>query len=214
MVKLLIFDLDGTLADTGRDIANALNYALSPFGAREYSVEETKAMVGSGISSLLQSLLPPEANSPDAEGEVTRRFLDFYAEHLMANTYAYPHVRETLAQLADYTKVVLTNKRTKYSREIVEKLGISQHFDLIWGSDSVREKKPSPVPILDFLDHYSVAKENAVMIGDSNFDVQAGRAAGIKVVAVTYGFRPRESLLEADNIIDSFYDLLKVIPRI
>ncbi len=214
MVKLLIFDLDGTLADTGQDIADALNYSLSPFGVREYSVDETKAMVGSGISSLLNSLVPPDASSPDAEEEVTSRFLDFYAEHLMRNTYAYPHVQETLEQLGAYTKVVLTNKRTAYSREIIEKLGIAQHFDLIWGSDSVREKKPSPVAILDLLNHYSVSKEEAVMIGDSNFDVQAAKAAGIHVVAVTYGFRPREKLQGADYIIDSFNDLLKVIPGI
>lgn len=214
MVKLLIFDLDGTLADTGRDIADALNYSLSPYGVPEYSVKETKAMVGSGISSLLHSLVPPDDNSPDAKGVVLSRFFEFYSEHLMDTTYAYPQVRETLAQLGEYTKVVLTNKRTAYSGEIIEKLGISPYFDLIWGSDSVREKKPSPIPILDFLDHYSVSKEDAVIIGDSNFDVQAGKAAGINVVAVTYGFRPREYLEGADIIIDGFADLLKIIPGI
>ncbi len=211
MVKLLIFDLDGTLADTGQDIADALNYALSPYGVREYSVEETKAMVGSGISSLLHSLVPSDAGKPDTEGEVTSRFLDFYSKHLMDKTSAYPHVKETLEQLSGYTNVVLSNKRTAYSIEIIERLGFSKYFDQVWGSDSVREKKPSPVPILDLLDQYKVSKENAVMIGDSDFDVQAGKAAGVNVVAVTYGFRPRESLGSADTIIDNFDDLLKVI---
>jgi phosphoglycolate phosphatase len=213
MLKLLIFDLDGTLADTGQDITDALNYALHPFNVKNYSVEETKMMVGSGISALLASLLPSDRTTPSARREVNERFLDYYAKHLLDNTVAYPHVSTTLAQLNSHRKAVLSNKRTGYSKDILQQLGIARYFDIIWGSDSVREKKPSPVPILDLLDKLQISKEDAAMIGDSNFDVEAGRAAGVKVIGVTYGFRPRTYLEGSDVIIDSFDELLNVIPK-
>lgn len=217
MIKLLIFDLDGTLADTGQDITNALNYALEPFGVREYSLEETKAMVGSGISKLLESLIP--TNPPggvnkgiaNAKEEVTGRFLEYYDNHLIDNTVAYPHVQETLARLNGYKKGILSNKREIYSKQVLEGINIIQYFDCVWGSDSVREKKPSPVPVLDMLEHFNVSQSEAVMIGDSNYDIEAGKEAGIKVIAVTYGFRPIEMLKDADVIIDSFQELLNVL---
>lgn len=219
MIQLLIFDLDGTLADTGQDITNALNYALKPFRVREYSLEETKAMVGSGISRLLESLIPPDANSPDGERGnpkdiATSRFLDYYDNHLIDNTVIYPFVKETLSQLNGYTKAVLSNKREIYSKRVLEGLGILGYFDCVLGSDSVQEKKPSPVPILDLLEQYHVSEEEALIIGDSNYDVEAGMAAGIRVVGVTYGFRPQKALEGADFIIDRFDELLQVIPEL
>jgi len=218
MLKLLIFDLDGTLADTSRDITDAVNHALKPFGSKEYSVAETKAMVGSGISKLLHSLLPAESQSeapvPNHEKEVVDRFLDFYSKHLIDNTIAYPGTKDTLSELYAYKKAVLSNKREIYSRKILEGLELAQYFDVIWGSDSVREKKPSPVPILDLLKEFSVSKDEAVIIGDSNYDVEAGRAAGIKIIGATYGFRSIEFLKGADFIINSFEELLNILPEI
>jgi len=218
MIKLLIFDLDGTLADTGQDITNALNYALKPFHVREYSLEETKAMVGSGISRLLESLIPPGPPFPigesgDPKEIVTARFLEYYDNHLIDNTMIYPFVKETLSQLKGYTKAVLSNKREIYSTRVLEGLGIIGYFDCVLGSDSVREKKPSPVPVLDLLEKYDIAQEEAVIIGDSNYDVEAGRAAGIRVIGVTYGFRAREALEGADAIIDRFDELVTVLPK-
>jgi phosphoglycolate phosphatase len=218
MLKLLIFDLDGTLADTSRDITDALNHALKPFGSKEYSVAETKAMVGSGISKLLHSLLPADTQSEvhvlNLEKEVVDRFLDFYSKHLIDNTIAYPGTKDTLSELYAYKKAVLSNKREIYSRKILEGLELAQYFDVIWGSDSVREKKPSPVPILDLLKEFSVSRDEAVIIGDSNYDVEAGRAAGIKIIGATYGFRSIEFLRGADFIINSFEELLNILPEI
>ena len=222
MLKLLIIDLDGTLADTAQDITDAVNYALKPFGTKTYSVEETKAMVGSGISKLLESLIPPSITArsdtsiekENAGKIVTGRFLEFYSNHLLDNTVTYPFVRETLEKLGGYKKVVLSNKREAYSCEILEKLEIAQFFNAIWGSDSVREKKPSPAAVLDLLSRFNVSKEETAIIGDSNFDIEAGIAAGIKTIGVTYGFRSRESLNGADYIIESFDELLTVLPKL
>lgn len=211
MLKLLIFDLDGTLADTSADIANAVNYAIEPLGKSSYSVEEIKAMVGSGITKLIRSLIPSEASIP--EENIVKRFLDYYSEHLLDNTKAYSYVKETLSNLGDgYKKAVISNKREGFSREILEGIGILQFFDIVLGSDSVREQKPSPVPLLEVMKRFGVAKDEAVMIGDSSYDIQAARAAGVKVVAVTYGFRSRETLKDADYIIDRFDELLNILP--
>ncbi|UCH82403.1 MAG: HAD-IA family hydrolase [Nitrospiraceae bacterium] len=220
MIKLLIFDLDGTLADTGQDITNALNYALEPFGVREYSVDETKAMVGSGISILLASLIPDDSKAAVAisnskgqkpEDLVLNRFLEYYDNHLIENTVAYPYIKETLSKLSDYKKAVLSNKREVYSKRVLQGLDILQYFDLVWGSDSVREKKPSPVPVFDMMEQFSASRDETVLIGDSNYDIEAGKAAGITVIGVTYGFRSREFLKDADHMIDRFDELLHVL---
>lgn len=211
MSKLLIFDLDGTLADTSLDIADALNYAVEPLGKGPYSVEEIKAMVGSGITNLMRSLIPSEA--PISEESIIKRFLEYYSEHLLDNTKAYPYVKETLSKLGErYKKVVISNKREGFSREILEGIGILRFFDIVLGSDSVREQKPSPVPLLEVMKRFGAVKDEAVMIGDSSYDIEAARAAGIKVIAVTYGFRSRETLKDADFRIDKFDELLNILP--
>jgi len=212
MIKLLIFDLDGTLADTGRDITDALNYALSPYGVRTYSIEETKAMVGSGISKLLASLVP--VNDEATKKLVTDRFINYYTEHVVDYTDVYPHVKETLAQLDGYRKAVLSNKREALSKEVLGGIGILQHFDLVWGSDSVRAMKPSPVPVQDLMEKFHVLPAETAIVGDSNYDVEAGKAAGIKTIAVTYGFRSRDVLKDADFIIDRFDHVLQVLHKI
>jgi phosphoglycolate phosphatase len=214
MLKLLIFDLDGTLADTAQDITDALNHSLEPFGEKKYSVEETKMMVGTGMTKFFSSLaLTLKDSGPEALELITGRFIDFYSEHMLDNTRLYPHVKKTLLKLTGYKTAVLSNKREGFSKKILDDLGILEYFDLLWGSDSVREKKPSPIPILDLIEKFGVSKEETVIIGDSNFDVEAGRAAGIKVIGVTYGFRDRSYLEGSDFIIDGFEELLEIIPN-
>lgn len=213
MLKLLIFDLDGTLADTGLDIADAVNYAIEPFRKSRYSVEEIKLMVGSGITNLMRSLIPSDSSIP--EESIIKRFLDYYSEYLLDNTKAYPYVKETLSKMGGgYKKAVISNKREGFSREILEGIGILHFFDAVLGSDSVKEQKPSPVPVLEVMKRFGVSKDETVMIGDSSYDIQAARAAGIKVIAVTYGFRSRESLKDADYIIDRFDELLNILPAL
>jgi phosphoglycolate phosphatase len=211
MFRLIIFDLDGTIADTSVDITNALNFALRPFGVREYSVQEVKSMVGSGITRLITSLIPEEFSDEKNKKDAIDRFTEFYSQHLLDNTVLYEGIKETLERLKGYIKVVLSNKRTGYSIEILEGLGVAGYFDKILGSDSVREKKPSPVPVLDIMNEYRVRRDETIMIGDSNYDIQAARAAGVKIIAVTYGFRKFEELESADYIIDRFSDILDIV---
>ena len=220
MIKLLIFDLDGTLADTGQDITDSINFALEPLGIKPYPVEEIKAMVGSGITKLLRSLALSDDQAEAGKSEsnrfekVVERFLNFYSNHLLDKTTAYPAVKETLLKLDSYKKAVLSNKREAFSKKILDGLGLLGTLDAVFGSDSLSEKKPSPVPVLEILDSFGISGDEAVIIGDSNFDIEAGKAAGIRSIAVTYGFRSKETLTDADFMIDSFGELLNILPAI
>ncbi|GAB4534286.1 MAG: HAD family hydrolase [Thermodesulfovibrionia bacterium] len=210
MIRLLIFDLDGTLVDTIEDITNAVNHAIKPFGVGPFPVERIRTMVGSGISRLISDLLPPHA---DREGAV-QRFLEHYSTHLLDNTKPYPGVKETLMRLEDYKKAVISNKRERLSRDCLKGLGLLDYFDILLGSDSVSERKPSPVPVLEVLRRLGFSKDEALVIGDSNYDIESGHSAGVKVIAVTYGYRDREVLKEADFMIDRFSELIDILSRI
>jgi phosphoglycolate phosphatase len=220
MITLLIFDLDGTLLDTSKDITNAVNYAVEPFGVQPLSIETIKSMVGSGISHLIGELISPYVVTKDnasflkVKEEAVKRFLEHYSVHLLDNTIPYPGVKDTLSKLVHYKKAVLSNKRKVFSEKILHECGLSAFFDVILGSDSVAERKPSPVPIFEVLKKFHASKGEAVIIGDSNFDIEAGKAAGIKTIAVTYGYRVREVLKEADFIIDTFGELLHSLQEI
>jgi phosphoglycolate phosphatase len=218
MINLLIFDLDGTLVDTSKDITEAVNYAVEPFGVSPLSVEIIKSMVGSGITNLIANLIHAREDTPERikqnKDEAVKRFLEYYSEHLLDNSVPYPRVQETLSQLEGYKKAVISNKRESLSKKVLEGTSIFRFFNIILGSDSVPEKKPSPAPVLEVLKLLKLSSDTAVMIGDSNFDIQAGKAAGVVTIAVTYGYRSREVLKDADFMVDSFEEILKVLPEI
>lgn len=208
-IKLILFDLDGTLVDTSKDITTALNYALRQYGIQELSVQETKKMVGEGITRLIEKILGDE--KIHMRDEIIRRFIEYYSEHLADYSREYPHVRETLEQLGGYKKAVISNKRESLSVELLEKLDLLKYFNLVAGSDTTSEKKPSPVPIFHIMGKLESKPNESMIVGDSSFDIEAGKKAGIKTVAVTYGYREKHHLQDADYMIDSLKDLTSLI---
>ncbi len=208
-IKLIIFDLDGTLVDTSGDITNALNYALKPYGRRDLTVEDTIKMVGEGITRLIEKLL--ENERIQMRDTVIKRFLDYYSEHLVDFSTLYPHVRETLEKLNDYKKAVISNKREYLSTRLLDKLDLLKYFDLVVGSDTTSERKPSAIPVIYVFTKLGVNPDESIIVGDSNYDIEAGKKAGLKTVAVTYGYRERQYLIDADYIIDSMKDLLTLL---
>jgi phosphoglycolate phosphatase len=214
-VKLIIFDLDGTLIDSSIDITNAINYAIEPYGVKPVTVEETISLVGEGITRLMEKIVinhQPSAVSLSKDLLVDR-FLDHYSAHLVDKTTVYPGVRETLERLKGYKKAVISNKREALSTRILNDLGLLKYLDLVVGSDTTPERKPSPIPILHVLSKLNIKTEGAVIVGDSNFDIEAGKAAGIKTIAVTYGYRPLDLLKGADFIINRMDELLDILRR-
>lgn len=198
-VKLILFDLDGTLVDSAADVTHALNHALRPYGYGDLSVEEAVKLVGEGLTSLVAKVLG--VDGAVLKEEVLERFLGYYTEHLTDFTRPYPEVIELLEGLKSYRKAVVSNKRESLSTLLLTNLKMYHYFDHIIGADSTPEKKPSPLPLLTVLDREGVKAEEAVMVGDSNLDIEAGRSAGVTTVAVCYGYRPVEALSGADYYI-------------
>lgn len=210
-MRLIMFDLDGTLVDSGADITAALNYALAPCGLPALTVPQTISLVGEGVTRLIEKVLDGHVQQHDV---VLTRFLDYYAEHLTEATVPYPGVERTLERLSGYRRAVISNKREALSRGILVKLGLMKHFDLVMGGDSLAEKKPSARPLLHTMSVLKATPEESVIVGDSSFDIRAGKAAGVVTVAVSYGFRPVETLSEADFIIDALEELPELLERI
>lgn len=211
-LKLILFDLDGTLVDSSVDITNALNYALEPYAFSPLTKDEAIKLVGEGVTRLIEKLVGNMAVS--VIEDVKNRFLEHYTLHIVDHTLEYPGVRTTLEALSVYKKAVISNKRESLSRKTLEGLGLAGFFDLLAGSDTTSGKKPSPVQILWALSELQVSPEEAVIVGDSNFDVDAGKAAGITTIAVTYGYRPLEAISHADYIIDRISALIPLLDKI
>ncbi len=207
-IKLIIFDLDGTLVDSIVDIKDAVNFALAPTGMKDKSVEEVRSMVGGGISLLFEKALNGNMERFD---ESMTRFFEYYFEHTTDNTVLYEGVEETIRKLDRFKKGVISNKRKIFVKKILKELEIDKEFDQIFGSDSAEEKKPSPKPIEKMLDILNISAGEAIIVGDSEVDILAGKAAGIITIAVTYGYRDRHLLFNADTIINNIKELTEII---
>ncbi len=215
-IELVMFDLDGTLIDSSVDIANAINYAIEPYGVKPVTIQETISLVGEGITRLMEKIVKSqesEVRSNINKDILVERFLEHYSSHLIDNTTVYPMVRETLEKLDGYKKAVISNKREALSSRVLDDLGLLKYLNLVVGSDTTPERKPSPIPILHVLSKLNIKTEDAVIVGDSNFDIEAGKAAGIKTVAVTYGYRPLDLLKGADFIINRMDELIDIVRR-
>ncbi len=215
-VSLFIFDLDGTLVDTLADITESLNRALTWAGLAALSRERVKGLIGEGVDRLIEKAVAgqdPLAN-PELAGQIKKKFISHYSRHLLDHSDAYPGVPEVLRGMHGFKKAVISNKMSPLTRKILEGLGLAGHFDLVAGPEAAREQKPSAAPVLHVLDRLATPACDAVMVGDSRFDISAGRNAGVRcTVAVTYGYGRKTDLLKADYRIDSIEELISTLYR-
>ena len=205
--RLLIFDLDGTLVDSKVDLAIAVNVALESFDLPPLPHPTIYSYVGDGASALILRALPQE--KADLLPEVLDRFLAYYRRHLLDTTRGYPGGVGALRKWAGiYRMAVLTNKGVAMTREILSGLSLDGYFFEVQGGDSFGTKKPDPEGLLHILRETRVEAEEAIMIGDSRNDVQAGRAAGTITCGVTYGLGA-SGFAESppDFTVDRFPDL-------
>jgi len=209
-IKLIIFDLDGTLADTLPDITDSLNYALAAFGLKPLQKNYVRGIVGEGVAVLVEKALG-EGRLEYRDG-VIEQFIRRYSEHPVDNTVLYPGVAETLARLTGFKKAIISNKTFSLTDQILKELGIAGYFDIVVGPETVKEKKPSPVPVNYVLKELGIMAGEAAIVGDSVYDVEAGKNARLRrSIAVAYGYGDREALRGADYLIDNIGELLHIL---
>jgi len=204
-VDLFLFDLDGTLADSKKDLTAAINHTLQNLGMDPLSEDDIVKLVGSGISKMLKNAA---GDSDEDKFNTFRTYIEYLDSHLLDNTVPFPGVMDTLANLQK-KKAVVTNKLNYMAEKVLLGLELMPHFDMIIGSDSTPKMKPEPEPILLALEIFGADPARTVMVGDTVDDIASARAAGVIACGVTYGFGTRDSLEEAGAhvIIDRITDL-------
>jgi phosphoglycolate phosphatase len=211
-VRVVVFDLDGTLIDSKLDLALAVNATLEWMKRPPIEHGRIYGYVGNGAPMLIQRALGEGASEEECR-RALEHFLKYYREHMLDNTVAYPGVREGLAALAHLPMAVLTNKPTRISRMILEGLGLARYFRYTHGGNSFERKKPDPMGMETLLRDMSAAPREAMMVGDSEVDVQTARNANTWSCGVSYGLGSDRLNGEfaPDVMVDSLAELPEVI---
>jgi phosphoglycolate phosphatase len=208
--RLLVFDLDGTLVDSSRDLAVATNAALQRVAPDRppISVETVRTFVGDGARVLIERSLR-HAGIDRPVDDVLPIFLECYSQCLLDTTRLYPGILPALEALEGPTLAVLTNKPGGFSRTILEGLGVVSRFSRVWGAGDVPERKPDPSGLRGLIAELGARPDATWMIGDSPVDAQTARAAGVRMAGVTWGLNP-EGLRqeEPDRLVDDPRELL------
>jgi phosphoglycolate phosphatase len=201
-MNLLIFDLDGTLVDSKLDLVHSVNAARRLMNLPPISDELVASYVGNGAPVLMRRALGAEAS----EAEVQRAlefFLGYYRDHMLDNTRLYPGVKEALDRMlaGGARMAVLTNKPVRFSRAIVDGLGLGEHFFQVYGGNSFDQKKPDPIGIEKLLVESGIPRDRAIMVGDSGVDIRTARNAKVKACGVSYGFQPESFEQDPPDIL-------------
>jgi phosphoglycolate phosphatase len=208
---VLIFDLDGTLVDSKKDLTASVNYIRTRFDLPVLTEQEIARFIGNGALMLIRRALDTKATEDNVQTGL-QMFLSYYRAHMLDSTALYPGVRETLDGLSDCKLAVLTNKPVHFSCAMLDGLGIYRHFAAVYGGNSFDHKKPDPVGIYQILSDTKGQREKTWMIGDSAVDVLTGRNAGVMTCGVTYGYAT-ETFKDAqpDFLIDRFSELERLV---
>lgn len=217
MIKAVLFDLDGTLADSLIDLADGVNRAIASKGFPTHDVEAFKYFVGDGIPKMIERALPKSNRDTDTINEIKDIFLPYYAIHYADNTYAYEGMPELVNTLKTqgFIVAVVTNKEQHIANEVVKSL-YGDVFDLIFGKRDGIPAKPDPTAALMAMEELGVTPQECVFIGDSGMDVATAVNSGAVPVGELWGFRKEDELLEngAKYIISKPSELLDIIKEL
>jgi len=212
----VIFDLDGTLVDSAPDFLNALNRLFAELGRPAFALAEVRSMMGYGVRVLLEDALGRSGGVPAGQSleSLAERMIALFFRHHLEQSRLFPGVAPTLAHLRE-ARVRLglcTNKPQGATLETLERLGLDTYFDAVVGGGESAAMKPHPSHVLAVVERLGANREATVLVGDTEIDAAAARAAGLPVVLVRYGYsRVPVDSLEADAVIDEFSGLLAAL---
>lgn len=208
---LLVFDLDGTLVDSQRDLADAVNATRAWMGLEPLPPVTVAQYVGNGAPVLVQRALPDAGKEDWSRG--LKYFLEYYRDHMLDSTVLYPGVREALDQLhaKRVPLAVLTNKPIRFTLQMLEGLGLDLHFFRVYGGNSFPEKKPDPAGLNALVAESGADRARTIMIGDSAVDVETARNAGVQACGVRWGFQPETFIASPPDFLIA--DMRELIGR-
>lgn len=216
-MQALLFDLDGTLAHTAPDLADAINAMLATYSRAALSETLLATMIGSGSKMLVQRALQHAGDELPEPVQLERAhhlFLQYYRDGFCRRSQCYPQVPETLQLLREQglPLAVVTNKPEQFVAPLLKFLKLDEFFSVLIGGDTLAHKKPDALPLLHACEAMSVFPEQSLMVGDSITDILAARAAGMPIAAVTFGYNHGEpvSLRQPDFLIDHFPEILDI----
>ena len=209
VATLLLFDLDGTLVDSAKDIALSVNELLVGLGRSPLPLEQIYGYIGSGVRKLLSRALAEESEA--ALDAAQARYLPIYRRRLLDHTVPYPGVEEGVRSLqrANRALVVLTNKPRREARELLSGLGLAKRFHAIEGGDSFSHRKPHPIGVQTLLERFHASPSECLFVGDSAIDLATARNAGVPCCLVRYGlgFTPD---LDPDYFVNDLRELAPI----
>lgn len=214
MVKAVLFDLDGTLADSLLDLSISTNYAISKFGYKPQPTESFRLFAGDGMAKMIERALPENTNKENEVSRIMPVFLDYYGNHFCDNTTAYEGVVELIDNIKSkgIAVAVVTNKAQEMAEKVVLKL-YGGRFDLILGKRDGVPPKPDPTSALMAMRELNAKPSECIFVGDSKMDVMAGVNSGAYPIGVLWGFREKEELISggAKRLIEKPQELLAII---
>jgi phosphoglycolate phosphatase len=207
----IVFDLDGTLVDSVPDLAGSLDSLMADKGLEAIGIEAARKLIGHGIPNLVRGALALRGvDWDDGQGAADiKRFTDIYAQRVSRETRPYADVEQTLSLLAQdgWRMAVCTNKMERYAKAIIRDLGLDAYFPVIAGPDTFGFGKPDPRHLLETAKAVG-ADGPVIFVGDSEVDIATARAAGVPIVAVSYGYSKTSLVsLFPDALVDCFADL-------
>jgi phosphoglycolate phosphatase len=218
--KMILIDVDGTLVDTIPDLAFCINEMMVQLDMPRRGEARVRLWVGNGTERLIKRALTGRMNGEPDEDLYQRAlpiFLNFYAQNISKRSRLYDGVREGLAGLraADMRLGAVTNKPERFTLPLLKQMHLLDYFEIVVSGDSLPRKKPDPLPLLHAAEVMSIAPAHALMLGDSETDVIAARAAGFQIVCVSYGYNHGENICDVnpDAVIDSIAEFKTLLAR-
>lgn len=206
MNKAVLFDLDGTLADTLADLASAVNYALRAHGYPERTMEQVREFIGNGSRELIRKSMPEHARQPETVEQVHETYLKRYYEYYLVDTRPYDGLPELIHRLAGEGVAlgVVTNKPDAHARKLVERF-FGDDFGVVIGTSDAYPTKPDPAMANRAMDALHADRSRTLFVGDSDVDIKTARNAGLPGVIVTWGFCSLEELRRngAEHLADT-----------